>query len=81
MPNLISMIAARQSIEAIVGIGVEVIQGHDVALANRPRAGLQKAPSNSAIVSRPLGRGRKNSWPQASLPPSQRAPAPVLSRA
>ena len=49
----ISMIAARQSIDAIVGLGVEVINRHDVALANRLRAGLQKPPSNSAIVSLP----------------------------
>lgn len=53
VPNLISMIAARQSVDAIVSVGVEAIHKHDVALANRFRTGLQLAPSNSAIVSLP----------------------------
>lgn len=53
VPNLISMIAARQSINAIVGLGVDAIYRHDVTLANRLRTGLQKSPSNSAIVSLP----------------------------
>jgi selenocysteine lyase/cysteine desulfurase len=53
VPNLISMIAARQSIAAIVGLGVEAINRHDVALANRFRAGIKKAPANSAIVALP----------------------------
>jgi selenocysteine lyase/cysteine desulfurase len=51
VPNLFSMIAARRSIDAIVSLGVDAINRHDVALANRFRIGLQKAPSNSAIVS------------------------------
>jgi selenocysteine lyase/cysteine desulfurase len=53
VPNLISMIAARQSIDAIVGLGVDAINRHDVTLANRLRTGLQTEPSNSAIVSLP----------------------------
>jgi selenocysteine lyase/cysteine desulfurase len=53
VPNLISMIAARQSIDALLGIGVDAINRHDLALANRLRAGLGEAPSNSAIVSVP----------------------------
>jgi len=53
VPNLISMLAARQSIDALVGLGVEAINRHDVALANRFRIGLKRAPSNSAIVSLP----------------------------
>lgn len=53
VPNLISMIAARRSVDAIVRIGVDAIHKHDVALANRFRVGLQLAPSNSAIVSLP----------------------------
>jgi len=53
VPNLISMIAARQSIDAIVALGVETIHRHDVALANRFRAGMQESPANSAIVSLP----------------------------
>ena len=51
VPNLISMIAARRSVDAIVSLGVNAIHTHDVALANRLRIGLQLAPSNSAIVS------------------------------
>lgn len=53
VPNLISMIAARRSIDALVGLGVDAVNRHDVALANRLRVGLQNAPSNSAIVSLP----------------------------
>jgi selenocysteine lyase/cysteine desulfurase len=53
VPNLISMIAARKSIDALLGIGVGAIHQHDVSLANRFRTGLQQAPSNSAIVSLP----------------------------
>lgn len=53
VPNLISMIAARQSIDALLSIGVDTIHRHDVALANRFRAGLKLAPSNSAIVALP----------------------------
>jgi selenocysteine lyase/cysteine desulfurase len=53
VPNLISMIAARRSVDAIASLGVERIHRHNVALANRFRVGLQKPPSNSAIVSLP----------------------------
>lgn len=53
VPNLVSMIAARRSVDAIVSLGVVAIHKHNVALANRLRAGLQLAPSNSAIVSLP----------------------------
>jgi selenocysteine lyase/cysteine desulfurase len=52
-PNLISMIGARRSIDAIVELGVPAIYGHDVALANRLRVGRGLPPSNSAIVSLP----------------------------
>jgi len=49
--NLISMIGARASIDAIVQLGVPAICRHDVALANRFREARGLAPSSSAIVS------------------------------
>lgn len=49
--NLISMIGARKSIDAIIEIGVPTICRHDVALANRFREARGLPPSNSAIVS------------------------------
>ena len=53
-PNLISMIGAKQSIDAITSIGVQTIFEHDVGLANRLRAGLDMPPANSAIVTLPI---------------------------
>ena len=50
VPNLISMIGAKASIDLISEIGVEKIHAHDVALANRFRAAMQLPPSNSAIA-------------------------------
>lgn len=51
--NLISMIGARRSIDAIAELGVAAICRHDLELANRFRRGRGLAPSNSAIVSLP----------------------------
>ena len=56
-PNLISMIGARPSIDAIASIGVETIFKHDVGLANRLREGLDLPPSASAIVTLPMAGG------------------------
>lgn len=56
-PNLISMIGARRSIDAIAGIGIENIYKHDVALANRVRTGLDLPASGSAIVTLPMPGG------------------------
>jgi selenocysteine lyase/cysteine desulfurase len=53
VPNLVSMLAVRRSIDAIVHLGIETVYGHDVALANRFRNGLQMDSSNSAIVTMP----------------------------
>jgi selenocysteine lyase/cysteine desulfurase len=50
VPNLVSMLAVRQSVDAIVDLGIETVHEHDVALANRFRNGLQMESSNSAIV-------------------------------
>jgi len=57
VPNLISMIGLRASIETILELGVPRIHAHNVTLANRFRAGLELSPANSAIVTVP--------WPGA----------------
>jgi len=53
-PNLISMIGASRSIDALASIGVDVIFEHNVDLANRLRAGLDMPPASSAIVTLPI---------------------------
>jgi selenocysteine lyase/cysteine desulfurase len=53
VPNLVSMLAVRRSIDAIVELGIETVRQHDVQLANRFRNGLQMDSSNSAIVTLP----------------------------
>jgi selenocysteine lyase/cysteine desulfurase len=49
-PAWFSFVAAAPTLELIERIGVQVIHDHDVALANRFRAGLGMPASNSAIV-------------------------------
>jgi len=53
IPNLVSMIGSKHNIDAIMGLGVDVINRHNVSLANRLRCGLDMLPSNSAIVALP----------------------------
>jgi selenocysteine lyase/cysteine desulfurase len=50
-PAWFSWVGAVPALATLEQIGVECIHEHDVALANRFRAGLGLAPSNSAIVS------------------------------
>jgi selenocysteine lyase/cysteine desulfurase len=50
-PAWFNWVAAVPALETLLAIGVDAIHAHDVALANRFRAGLGLAPSNSAIVS------------------------------
>jgi selenocysteine lyase/cysteine desulfurase len=50
-PAWFSWVGTAPAIEVIRSIGVEAIRDHDVALANRFRAGLGMPPSDSAIVS------------------------------
>jgi selenocysteine lyase/cysteine desulfurase len=50
-PAWFSWVAAAPALEVLERIGIEAIRDHDLALANRFRAGLGLAPSNSAIVS------------------------------
>lgn len=45
-----SWIVAAQSLAVLEDIGIEAIHAHDLALANRFRAGLGEEPGNSAIV-------------------------------
>ena len=53
-PNLISMIGASRSIDALAAIGVDAIFRHDVGLTNRLREGLDMPPAGSAIVTLPI---------------------------
>jgi selenocysteine lyase/cysteine desulfurase len=50
-PAWFDWVAAATSLETLLAVGVEAVQEHDVALANRFRVGLGLPPSNSAIVS------------------------------
>ena len=50
VPNLISMIAVKQNLDAMIKIGVDRIYAHDVGLANRFRTAMGMEDSNSAIV-------------------------------
>jgi selenocysteine lyase/cysteine desulfurase len=50
-PAWFSWVGAAPALELLEEIGVEAIRAHDVALANRFRAGLGLEPSDSAIVS------------------------------
>jgi selenocysteine lyase/cysteine desulfurase len=49
-PAWFSWVGAAPSLELLERVGVAAVGGHDLALANRLRAGLGLAPSNSAIV-------------------------------
>jgi selenocysteine lyase/cysteine desulfurase len=49
-PAWFCWVGTQPAIELVVSIGVESINAHDVALANRFRAGLGLEPSDSAIV-------------------------------
>ena len=49
-PAWFSWVATKPALEVIEQIGVEAIHGHNVALANRFRAGIGLQPANSAIV-------------------------------
>lgn len=50
-PAWFSWVGAQPALELLNRIGVGSVYAHDVALANRFRAGLGMEPSNSAIVS------------------------------
>jgi len=50
-PAWFSWVGTAPALELINRLGVEAVHGHDVALANRFRAGLQLEPADSAIVS------------------------------
>jgi selenocysteine lyase/cysteine desulfurase len=50
-PAWFSWVGCAPALELIEEVGVEAIHAHDVGLANRFRAGLGLAPSDSAIVS------------------------------
>ena len=48
---MVSWVGAQPALELLNRIGVGAVYDHDVALANRFRAGLGLEPSDSAIVS------------------------------
>jgi selenocysteine lyase/cysteine desulfurase len=50
-PAWFSWVGTRPALELLNRIGIDEVHAHDVALANRFRAGLGLEPSNSAIVS------------------------------
>ena len=50
-PAWFSWVGTQPALELLNRIGIDAVYAHDVALANRFRAGLGMAPSNSAIVS------------------------------
>ena len=50
-PAWFSWVGAQPALELLNRIGIAAVYEHDVALANRFRAGLGMEPSNSAIVS------------------------------
>jgi selenocysteine lyase/cysteine desulfurase len=49
-PAWLSWIGTRAALDVLLGIGVEAIHAHDVALANRVRAGLGRPESDTAFV-------------------------------
>jgi selenocysteine lyase/cysteine desulfurase len=50
-PAWFSWVGAATSLDLLSEVGIDVLHAHDVGLANRFRAGVGMAPSNSAIVS------------------------------
>jgi selenocysteine lyase/cysteine desulfurase len=50
-PAWFSWVGCLPALELLGDVGIEAIHEHDVALANRFRAGVGLEPSNSAIVS------------------------------
>jgi selenocysteine lyase/cysteine desulfurase len=50
-PAWFNWVAAAPTLETLLAVGVDAVHEHNVALANRFRAGLGLPPSNSAIVS------------------------------
>jgi selenocysteine lyase/cysteine desulfurase len=50
-PAWFSWVGTQPALELLNRIGIDAVYAHDVALANRFRAGLRLEPSNSAIVS------------------------------
>ena len=56
-PAWFSWVGAQPALELLNRIGIGAVYEHDVALANRFRAGLGLAPSDSAIVSVELAGG------------------------
>lgn len=56
-PAWLSWVGAAPAIELLCEVGVKSIHAHDVALANRFRAGLGMEPGDSAVVALPRDEG------------------------
>ncbi len=71
-PAWFAWVGADPALRVIEGVGIEAIRAHDVALANRCRAGLGLEPSDSAIVGLDAP-GAEERLTQAGIKVSQRA--------
>ena len=73
-PAWFSWVGTEPALKVINEIGVEAIHAHDLALANRFRAGLGEPEGNSAIVTSADRRTpRRSSRERGSWPPPARA--------
>jgi selenocysteine lyase/cysteine desulfurase len=58
-PAWLSWVGAVPALQVLADVGIETIHSHNLALANRFRAGLGMEASDSAIVSLPLDEAAK----------------------
>ncbi len=72
-PVVLAWAGTAPALEYIEEVGVKAIHEHDVALANRLRAGLGLAPGDSAIVSVPLDEGARRRLAAADVRTAVRA--------
>jgi selenocysteine lyase/cysteine desulfurase len=72
-PAWFSWHAAAAALELLEATGIERVHVHDVALANRLRAGLDLEPGDSAIVSLPAGDAAGEQLARAGVKASVRA--------
>jgi selenocysteine lyase/cysteine desulfurase len=73
-PAWFSWVGCEPALEVIAGVGIDALREHDVALANRFRAGLGLPPSDSAIVSADVA-GAQERLERAGIRASTRAGA------
>jgi selenocysteine lyase/cysteine desulfurase len=66
-PAWFSWVGQAPALEVLLDVGIDAIHAHDIALANRFRAGLGLAPSDSAIVSVPPANGARERLDSAGV--------------